>query len=125
MVELVDLYPTVAELCDLTPPAAVEGASFKALLDDPSAPGKPAAYTQLQRPKLDGRSVRTDRWRYTEWGGDGAASVELYDHDADPREHTNLAKDPAYADTIAGLRRLLGEKLPASRPSTRSVPTPR
>ncbi|MGB7159605.1 MAG: sulfatase [Tepidisphaeraceae bacterium] len=116
LAELIDVCPTVAELCGLTAPAAVEGVSLKPLLDDASAPGKPAVFTQLQRKAVDGRSVRTDRWRYTEWNG-GLAGVELYDHDADPREHVNLAKHPKHADTIAELKRVLDRTLPTTRPA--------
>jgi uncharacterized sulfatase len=53
-----------------------------------------------------GRSVRTERWRYTEWDG-GAAGVELYDHGADPKERNNLATDPAQAKTRDDLKALL------------------
>ena len=117
LVELIDVYPTVAELCGLKPPAAVEGSSLAAMLEDPAAPGKPAAFTQLQRKNVAGRSVRTDRWRYTEWNG-GAAGAELYDHQSDPREHTNLAKDPRYAEQISSLKGLLDRTLPATLPAT-------
>jgi iduronate 2-sulfatase len=117
LVELIDVYPTVASLCGLTTPTAVEGMNLKPLLDDPAAPGKPAAFTQLQRKAIDGRSVRTEKWRYTDWNN-GAAGVELYDHEADPREHRNLAKDPKHAETIASLKRLLDETVPATRPTT-------
>ena len=51
------------------------------------------AFTQVQRGQIAGRSVRTRRWRYTEWD-DGRAGGELYDHDRDPGEHHNLAADP-------------------------------
>jgi uncharacterized sulfatase len=50
--------------------------------------------------------VRTDRWRYVEWD-DGKKGVELYDHDTDPRELTNLAADPKRADTVKHLKELL------------------
>ena len=53
-----------------------------------------------------GKSVRTERWRYTEWDG-GKQGVELYDHENDPGECTNLAGDPAHARTVQELRPLL------------------
>jgi uncharacterized sulfatase len=118
LVELVDLYPTLADLCGLTPPGDLEGTSFRPLLADPRRPWKPAVFAVVGRhdqpekggngAKLDvhylGRTVRTERWRYMEWP-DGTA--ELYDHLADPREYVNLAGAPATASTRAELKALL------------------
>src|SRR5204862_17913 len=81
-------------------------ASLKPLLDDPQAPWKKGAFTQVTRGQKLGRTVRTERWRYTEWDG-GAAGVELYDHDADPKELKNLAADPQHAKTLEELKALL------------------
>jgi uncharacterized sulfatase len=106
LVELVDLYPTLADLCGLTPPSHLQGESLRPWLDDPERPGKAVAYTQVARGKSAGRSVRTERWRYTEWD-DGKQGAELYDHDADPHEFHNRAGDPQYADTVAQLKALL------------------
>jgi iduronate 2-sulfatase len=106
IVEFVDIYPTLADLCGLSAPANLEGTSFKPLLDDPELPWKKTAFTQVQRGRIAGRSVRTERWRYTEWGG-GKQGVELYDHDTDPGEYYNLAGDPQYTETAAELRKLL------------------
>jgi uncharacterized sulfatase len=98
LVEFVDIYPTLADLCGLTPPSGLAGKSFRSLLEDPARPGKAAAFTQTNRGmNQDGRSVRTDRWRYTEWDG-GKEGVELYDHTTDPLEYHNLA---GQADTAA------------------------
>lgn len=113
--ELIDLYPTVAELTGVKLPHKVDGMSLAKHLDDPTLPFKKGAYTQVTRggPKKDGfmgRSVRTERWRYNEWDG-GKKGVELYDHQADPREHRNLAGDPQYAKVIAELRVLLREPM--------------
>jgi uncharacterized sulfatase len=106
-VEFVDLYPTLLELCGLPPPAhTLAGQSLRPLLNDPAAPSDKPALTQVQRGKIAGRTVRTQRWRYTEWDG-GREGVELYDHDTDPHEARNLAADPAHADVIARLKPLL------------------
>lgn len=109
-VELVDLYPTLADLCGLAAPGA-EGKSLRPLLDDPKAAWEKPALTQVRRggrntPIFMGRSVRTERWRYTEWDG-GKRGAELCDHDADPREWNNLAADPRFADTKKDLARWL------------------
>lgn len=117
LVELVDLFPTLAELCGLPRPEGLEGLSFVPLLERPDQPWKQAAFTvvshagkvqgatELDPTKL-GRTVRTERWRYTEWF-DG--SLELYDHDADPYEFSNLAQSLAQAATRAELKRFLSE----------------
>jgi len=109
-VELLDIYPTLAELCGLTPPKTVEGKSLLPLLQNPKAAWTKPAITQVLHEetgeRIMGYSVRTERWRYTEWGG-GKAGVELYDHDADSHEWNNLAKDPKYAKEIAELKALL------------------
>ena len=111
-VELVDMYPTLAELCGLPAPPGLEGRSLRPLLDDPRARWDKPAITQVARgsgptERFMGRSVRTERWRYTEWDG-GKKGAELYDHDADPHEYRNLAADPKHARTIQELKRLLG-----------------
>jgi uncharacterized sulfatase len=109
-VELVDLYPTLAEVCGLAPPAGFEGTSLKPLLDDPGAAWTEPAYTQVRRNKdVLGRSVRTARYRYTEWEG-GKAGVELYDYDNDPHEFANLAVDAKHAGTVAAMKKLLEPK---------------
>lgn len=88
LVELVDLYPTIAEFCDFQPPAGLAGQSLRPMLVDPLFPGKAAAYTIVTRgAQQRGDSIRTDRWRYTEWS-DGTR--ELYDHFADPEETRNV-----------------------------------
>jgi uncharacterized sulfatase len=102
VVELVDMYPTLADLCDLPVPSGLDGISMKPLLQNPARPWKRAAFSCKTATQ---RSLRTERWRYTQWGGPDKA--ELYDHHGDPGEFNNLAGDPAYRDTVNRLRMLL------------------
>ncbi|MBL8175281.1 MAG: sulfatase [Bryobacterales bacterium] len=105
LVEWVDFYPTLADLCGLPKKAGLDGESVRPLLENPQRKWKKAAYTIVRHQGVIGRSVRTDRYRYTEWGSPDVA--ELYDHEMDPKEYRNLAKDAKLAQTIVGLRTLL------------------
>ena len=105
-VELVDVYPTLAELAGLAPPADLEGVSLKPLLENPEAAWDRPAFTEVRRSDRNGLSVRTERWRYNVWNG-GVDGYELYDHDNDPREYTNLANDPEYANVVAEMKSLI------------------
>lgn len=111
-VELLDLYPTLADLAGLTPPEGLEGASLRPLLENPDAAWTRPAFTQVQRGDFPGHSVRTERWRYTEWDS-GAKGSELYDHTADPRELHNLAANPELAATVKEMKALLKTVHPA------------
>ena len=111
-VELLDMYPTLADLAGLKAPADLQGQSLRPLLENPLAQWQRAAYTQVQRNGFPGHSVRTERWRYTEWDF-GAKGSELYDHDNDPHELKNLADDPKFAATRAQLQALLKKIHPA------------
>ncbi len=106
IVEFVDIFPTVADLCALTKPARLEGQSLVPLLKQADARWNKPAHTMVYHKGVPGKSVRTDRWRYTEWDR-GKQGAELYDHDNDPDEYTNLAGTPAHARTVQELRKLL------------------
>ena len=111
IVEYLDLYPTVAGLAGLTPPRDLEGRSLAPLLRDPKAPWSRPALTQVRRGNqadgfFMGYSIRTDRWRYSEWD-DGKQGQELYDEVADPQEMRNLAADSKYGKTVQEMRTLL------------------
>ncbi len=108
MVEFVDIYPTLTELCGLPQAPGMEGLSFAPLMKNPSMPWKKAAYTMVLRGRdSSGKSVRTERYRYTEWNG-GKDGVEFYDHEKDPHEWTNLAwgKRKPDAKTIAQMEEM-------------------
>ncbi len=111
LVEFVDIYPTLAELAGLPLPKHLEGASFRPVLDDPGRPWKTAIFSQYPRPagnkRLMGYTMRTDRYRFTAWLGRDDHSkvdaVELYDHQADPQENTNVATRPENAALVKEL----------------------
>ncbi|MCU0242707.1 MAG: sulfatase, partial [Vicinamibacteria bacterium] len=106
-VELIGLFATLCDLCGLPLPSGIQGASLSPLLDDPAQAWAPA-YMQQTRGDLMGRSIRMDRYRYTEWDA-GRAGCELYDHDLDAGEYRNLAADPSYASVRQALQQRLRE----------------
>lgn len=123
IVELVDIYPTLAALCGLPAVNGLEGYSFAPLLDDPGRAWKKAGFSMQGRGKeaardieYFGRSVRTERWRYTEWD-EARKGVELYDHSRDPDELENLAGSPQHKAAAAELRRLLHAGWKAALPT--------
>jgi iduronate 2-sulfatase len=108
VVELVDLYPTLTELCGLKTPAGLQGKSFAPLLDAPRSEWQKTAYTVVTRKGGLGRSLRTEKHTYIEWP-DGSA--QLYDHGKDPHEYVNLVRDAEYAAPLRELRRQLSVKV--------------
>jgi iduronate 2-sulfatase len=133
LVELVDLYPTLVELCGVPASGGLEGTSLVSLLQAPNRPWKKAAFTQVLRDAEEtrnashagaahpvmGRSVRTERWRYTEWERPEVA--ELYDHDHDPHELRNLASAPEHRQTVAALRQMLTAGWREAEPEVRKA----
>ncbi len=143
IVEMIDIYPTLAELAGLTPPADLDGRSLVPLLKNPAADWNYPAFTQQARtinPRaaegqypymfnpmtigmdgktpsqfttIFGRSVRVERYRYTEWD-EGRKGVELYDYQTDPNEFNNLATDPKYKSLVNELAQVLHSGLPTT-----------
>jgi iduronate 2-sulfatase len=107
IVESLDIYPTLTELCDLPTPRNLEGLSLARFLDDPGAVWDRPARTVMLRNGHLAKSIRTARWRYTEWDDHPRAS-ELYDHERDPHELHNLAGESKYSAAIAELKTCLG-----------------
>ncbi len=121
LVELIDMYPTLAELCKLPAPTT-EGTSLVPILNDASVSVKDFAITQHPRPayykgepEIMGYSIRSDRFRYTEWRdwktGKATAS-EFYDQHKEPVEMQNLISDQRYATEIATMQTQLQKQIP-------------
>lgn len=117
LVELVDLYPTLVELCGLPMPDGLEGSSLVPVMNAPDQPSKKAAFSQYPRGEVMGRSIRTDRYRYTEWAKPGASplGVELYDHKQDPDENVNLAGQDGHKELSAALSKQLHAATPTAK----------
>ena len=110
LTEYVDIYPTLCEVCRLPVPAHLEGLSVAPLLKDPDRPWKKAAFSQYPRGKVMGYTMKTDRFRYTEWQDRKTGKIlarELYDHQKDPDENINAAAQPEYKQQIPRLSRIL------------------
>ena len=102
--EFVDIYPTVCDLAGLPPADHLEGVSLAPLMDDPAGEFKSAAFSQYPRGKTMGYSMRTDRYRYTEWKtGSRVVASELYDHFEDPGENVNIAGAASQAALVQQL----------------------
>jgi iduronate 2-sulfatase len=130
------MFPTLCDLTGHDAPDYLEGLSFTPLLAKPNRAWKSAAFSRYdrwgQKPVLMGLSIRTDRYRYTEWqrtkhaaesdndfwrGPAGSVQDrELYDHRTDPHESRNIAKSPEMAQTIAALSRQLAAGWTAAAP---------
>lgn len=122
IVEFVDIYPTLAELCGLPAPSGLDGVSLASVLDAPERPFKTAAFSQYPRGEVMGRSMRTDRYRYTEWAKPGTSpqATELYDHHDDPDENVNLANRTEQKELAAQLSQQLRAQWPRAQSSEQS-----
>lgn len=117
LVELIDLFPTLTDLCCIAPPRRTQGRSFRKILERPVLAHRLVALSQFPRPwmyqktpDLIGYSIRNDRYRYTEWRRyrDGVVEQsELYDLAREPVEQTNLSGQPAFTKTVGKMARTL------------------
>jgi arylsulfatase A-like enzyme len=126
-VSQVDLYPTLTALCSVAAPDTLQGQSLVPMLADHQAQGRGWALSQVVRgraknqPSYFGYSLRTPRWRYTEWD-EGREGRELYDHDSDPKELVNLAGSADHAATVAELAKTLETAVTATLPASGERP---
>ena len=133
-----DLFPTLADLCGVKAPDNVQGQSLAGLLKDAGATSRGWALTQVSRgggaaratvtadagsegKRFFGYSLRTPRWRYTEWD-EGRRGRELYDHESDPRELTNLASAAEQAETVKELSSRLQAAVKTTFPPSGETP---
>ena len=112
LTEFVDMYPSLCDLCGLERPGHLEGSSFVPLLEDPNRSWKRAAFSQYPRGKVMGYTMRTNRFRYTEWQdrqtGEPLAR-ELYDHDRDAQENVNAVGKDTYVNAVSELEKAMAE----------------
>ncbi len=125
LVESVDIFPSLCSLCRLPRPDSLEGSSWLGLFDDPKRLWKRAVYSQHPRaiPGVGagmGYSMRTSRYRYTEWSGLNSpySTAELYDYKDSPYELRNIANRPEHVSLVNGLAHMLREGWQNSLPPT-------
>jgi iduronate 2-sulfatase len=134
----IDLFPTLISLAGLKAPEGLQGQDLSPMLADPNTQGRGWSLSQVVRgggikrfgasaavgdqgSRFFGYSLRTERWRYTEWD-EGRQGSELYDHDSDPKELVNLAADPKHAALVSELQRQVRDAAKASFPANGVTP---
>jgi arylsulfatase A-like enzyme len=111
IVQSLDIYRTIAELCHLEVPAGIEGTSLVPLLNNPRANWTQPAFSIWSEDgaTAHGTAVRTEQYRYAEFGKNAANGAMLFDVHADPMELTNLADNPKYQQARAPLAKLISD----------------
>ncbi|MFH1966038.1 MAG: sulfatase [Acidobacteriota bacterium] len=113
LVELIDLYPTVADLAGLEYSEHLQGESLAETIDNPEYSVRDAAFTMRGFP---GRGhyaylLRTSKWAFLQYDEDGASGMELFDMEYDSKQYNNLAGNPRYAEVVARFKEMLKAKL--------------
>lgn len=111
--ELLDLYPTIAELAGLEYSENLQGKSLVETLDDPEKEVRDMAFSVSQGGKTF--LLRTKKWAYIQYDEDAAAGMELFDMEKDPKQYTNLALNPDYQEVVVEFQKKLKDKLLAVR----------
>ncbi|MBI3469630.1 MAG: sulfatase [Planctomycetes bacterium] len=109
LVELIDLYPTVASLCGLEVPTRLQGRDISGILDDPNVQVRDTAFCVA--PSSKGFLLRDDRWAYLQYAEDASGGIELFDMASDPQQFTNLAGRSEYESVVDAFKGKLAAKL--------------
>jgi len=117
LVELLDLFPTIANLCGLEVPSRLQGKDISAMFDDPNQKVHEAAFSVA--PSSKGFLLREDKWAYIQYAEDASEGIELFDMDSDPQQYINLAAKPEYAAVVENFKTKLAAKLRAVRDNDR------
>ncbi|MDB4763056.1 sulfatase [Akkermansiaceae bacterium] len=107
LVELLDLYPTLSNLCGLKVPGRLQGKDISEMMTDPAKEVRSAAFSVNGK----GFLLREQDWAYIAYGKNGQGDQELFDMKQDPKQFTNLAKDPKYGQTLARFQKKMAAKL--------------
>ena len=109
--ELLDLYPTIASMCNLEVPSRLQGKNLAKTLDDPTVKVRDAAFCTQANSFGKGRLLRDDRWAYIQYGEAANAPLELFDMKKDPKQFKNLANNPEYAQVVNEMKKKMTAKL--------------
>jgi arylsulfatase A-like enzyme len=115
LVELIDLYPTIAELAGVKVQDEIQGVSFVPTLDDPTVKTREMAFSVNTWKGGHTFLLRNEKWAFTLYDEDGGSGIELFDMQHDPKQYNNLANYPAYKDIVAQLKGKVQEKLVSIR----------
>ncbi len=118
LVELVDIYPTLCDACNLPIRSELDGLSMIPVIEQPMITWKRASFSQKIRVGFVGNTIREKRYRYTEWGHNGSQGRELYDYELDPDETVNIANLPENKELVAQLSEQLHAGWKAALPDT-------
>lgn len=113
LIELIDLYPTVASLCGLGAPPQIQGRDISRMLDDPAHQVRDTAFCVA--PSSKGFLLREDRWAFIQYAEDASLGIELFDLSKDPKQYTNLAGKPEFETVVNGFKAKLTARLQAVR----------
>jgi len=109
LTELVDMYPTVAELAGLKYSKHLQGKSLVKTLDDPDHEVRDAAFSVTRGGNIF--LIRTKKWALIQYDEDAGSGMELFDMEHDPKQYNNLAYNPAYEDVVKDMQKKLQDKL--------------